>query len=207
MIGIIDYGMGNILSVKNVVEFLGAKVKICNKPEDMDKAEKIILPGVGSFGNCVKNLHKRGFWKVLHNDIMIKRKPILGVCLGMQVMAKKSFENGEFMGLGWFDAEVVRIKPNNASFRVPHVGWNNVHYSKKSFIFRGLPESFDAYFVHSFSMNCRNQTDIIATFEYGGNFVAAVQKKNIVATQFHPEKSQDYGLTILENFLRWDTLN
>lgn len=207
MIGIIDYGMGNILSVKNAVEFLGAKVKICNKPEDIDKAEKIILPGVGSFGNCVKNLHKRGFWKALHNNIMIKKKPILGVCLGMQVMAKKSFEGGEFTGLGWFDAEVVRLKPNISSLRVPHVGWNNLEYEKECFIFQGLPKTFDAYFVHSFYIHCNDCRDVIARFEYGGFFTAAIHKKNIVATQFHPEKSQDYGLIILDNFLRWGTLN
>ena len=203
MIGIIDYGMGNILSVKNALESLGAEVKICQNPKEIEKTEKLVLPGVGSFGDCIKNLTQKDFVNALQKSVIIKKKQILGICLGMQVMAKKSYEGGDFDGLGWFDAEVEKIKPSDSSLRIPHVGWNNLKYSKETFIFKNLPESFDTYFVHSYYMNCKNKEEVVATFEYGGNFTAAIQKDNIVAMQFHPEKSQDYGMTILDNFLRW----
>lgn len=204
MIGIIDYGMGNILSVKNALDFLGENMKICSSVADFDDIERFILPGVGAFGDCIANLHRRSFVDLLHEQIIVQKKPILGICLGMQVMAEKSYEGGVHNGLGWFSAEVKRLTPIDSLLRIPHVGWDNVDYGRDNFLFKGLPPSPDLYFVHSYAMCCSNQKEVIATCDYGGIFTASVKKDNIVATQFHPEKSQDYGLMILENFCKWD---
>lgn len=204
MIGIIDYGMGNILSVKNAFEKAGGQVKICISPEDMKGADKLVLPGVGAFGDCVRALKDKGFIGALNDAVIRKCVPILGICLGMQVMAKKGFENGEHDGLGWFDAQVVRLCPLDKKARIPHVGWNNIEFSRESFLFKGLPFSPDVYFVHSYYMKCELNEDIYATFDYSGDFTAAVRKNNIVGTQFHPEKSQDIGQMIIRNFMNWD---
>lgn len=201
MIGIVDYGMGNILSVVNAVEMLGEDAAVCKNPEQLRDADKIILPGVGAFGDCMENLKQRSLVDALNVEVLDKKKPILGICLGMQVMAKKGFEGGVFDGLGWFDAEVIRLGENMPSLHVPHVGWNEVTFNKGHFLGQGLPAKPDLYFVHSYFMKCRVAADVIAVCHYGQEFTAAVQKGNIVATQFHPEKSQDYGLKILDNFL------
>lgn len=205
MIGIIDYGMGNILSVKNAVEMLGDDAILCREPQELKDTTKLILPGVGAFGDCIRNLTTKGFTEALHTEVLVNKKPILGICLGMQVMAKRSFEGGVHAGLGWFDAEVVRLGSKNPALRVPHVGWNSVTFREGHFLAAGLPPSPDLYFVHSYFMSCRTQEDVVATCEYGEPVTAAVQKENIVATQFHPEKSQDYGLKILLNFLRMNS--
>ncbi|MBN1824268.1 MAG: imidazole glycerol phosphate synthase subunit HisH [Endomicrobiales bacterium] len=203
-IGIVDYGMGNILSVKNAFEYCGAGVEVCSSPENLKVVEKLVLPGVGAFGDCIKNIKERGFKDALDEEVIKKKTPILGICLGMQVMAKKGYENGENEGLGWFDAEVVRIEPADKKLRIPHVGWNDLDFREDCFLFRGMPEHIDAYFVHSYYMKCVNKSDIAASFDYSGSFTAAVMKGNIIATQFHPEKSQDYGRKMLENFIAWN---
>ncbi len=204
MVGIIDCGIGNILSVKNAFEAIGADTKICIHPEQLKDYERIVLPGVGAFGDCMAKLQSRGFLAALNNEVVGNTKPILGICLGMQVMAKHGFEGGEkFNGLGWFDADVVRLNPSDKSLRIPHVGWNNINIKQENPLFNRLPQAADFYFVHSYYMVCRDNGDIAAEFEYGGNFTAAVQKRNIFATQFHPEKSQDFGLMILKNFIQW----
>ena len=202
MIGIIDYGMGNLLSVYNAVEICGADVKVISYPEELDQVDKIILPGVGSFGHCMKNLKERGFIDSLKIDVISAKKPILGICLGMQVMAKKSYEHGEIEGLGWIDAEIIKIDSKDLSLKVPHVGWNGINISKPDKIFKDIPDNSDVYFVHSYHMKCRDKIDIAATCDYGFTITAAIQKGNLFATQFHPEKSQSVGLRILENFLR-----
>ena len=140
----------------------------------------------------------------MNEEVLERHKPILGICLGMQVMAKKSYELGEHQGLGRFDAEITRLTPSDLKLRIPHVGCNNTTFKDNHFLFQGLPANVDLYFVHSFYMNCKNADDIIATCDYGEDFTAAVQINNIIATQFHPEKSQDFGLTILENFCNWN---
>lgn len=203
MIGIIDYGMGNLLSVFNAFDYSGADVKICHGPEEVGQCEKIVLPGVGAFEDCMRNLRKLNFIEALNDFTFTKKRPVLGICLGMQAMAKKSYEFGEHVGLGWFDAEVIRIMPTDPTLRVPHVGWNEITYRNESPLLKGLPEHPDFYFVHSYSMKCKDIGDIDATVEYGGTYTAAVRKGNIFATQFHPEKSQDYGLKIIDNFLNW----
>ena len=203
MVGIIDYGMGNLLSVFNAFDFLDADVKFCGDPEAIREAERIVLPGVGAFDDCMASLTNAGLAEALNQAILKDGKPILGICLGMQAMALKSEEGGEKRGLGWFDADVVRIVTDNPELHIPHVGWNNIEYDANCELFKGLPERPDFYFVHSYYMKCRDAHNVVATCDYGGQITAAVQKDNIFATQFHPEKSQDYGLRVLQNFLDW----
>ncbi|TSA38384.1 MAG: imidazole glycerol phosphate synthase subunit HisH [Porphyromonadaceae bacterium] len=204
MVGIIDYGMGNLMSVQHALNFLGAEVKVCENPGSLSDIDRIVLPGVGAFGDCIKNLRQMGFVEPLGDMVMRDGVPILGICLGMQVMARRSFEGGEHEGLGWIDGDVIRIRPEDTSLRVPHIGWNEVHYDSESPLFARLPDICDFYFVHSYFVHCNDPGDVEATCYYGGTITAAIRKKNVFATQFHPEKSQDYGLRILENFLKWE---
>jgi glutamine amidotransferase len=204
LIGIVDYGMGNLLSVYHAVEMLGGEPRICNRPEQLSDVERILLPGVGSFGQCVENLKERGFAEALNENVMKEGKPFFGICLGMQVLALRGFEGGDYPGLGWLDAEVVLLKPSDPALRVPQIGWNSVRYRKESPLFRGLPAEPDFYFVHSYVMRCHEESVLEASCEYGGIVTAAVRKGNIFASQFHPEKSQDFGLRVLENFLKWN---
>ncbi len=201
MIGIIDYGMGNLLSVYNAIEICGANVKIINYPEELTKVDKIILPGVGAFANCIKNLNEKGFIDALESEVRYCKKPILGICLGMQVMARKSYEYGEINGLGWIDAEIIKIDSSSPSIKVPHVGWNGINICKKSKLFKEIPNNSDVYFVHSYYMDCKDNTDVTATCDYGTKITAAIERDNLYATQFHPEKSQSLGLKVLENFI------
>lgn len=203
MIGVVDYGMGNLLSVSNALFMLGAESRICRAPGDLRDIDRVILPGVGAFEECMINLRTRGFIEALNEVALSAGKPVMGICLGMQVMARWGFEGCKFEGLGWFNADVVRLEPRDAKLRIPHVGWNNVAYRKESVLFAGLPESPDFYFVHSYHMRCDDGGDVDATFDYGGTFTAAVRRGNIFASQFHPEKSQDFGLKVIENFLSW----
>jgi imidazole glycerol-phosphate synthase subunit HisH len=203
MIAIVDYGMGNLLSVYHALEMVGATARICTDPTDLREAERIVLPGVGAFRDCINNLQETGFSEALEEAVFSHGKPILGICLGMQVMARKSFENGEYHGLGWFAADVIRLHPQDETLRVPQIGWNEVTYKPESPLFMKLPVSPDFYFIHSYHMLCDDSGNLEATCDYGGAITAAVRKDNIFATQFHPEKSQCYGLRVLENFLRW----
>lgn len=204
MVGIIDYGMGNLLSVFHALEMVGANVTICNSPTDLKDCSRIVLPGVGSFRDCQKNLRAKGFVEALEEAVRLQAKPILGICLGMQVMGRKSFEGGEYSGLGWFEADVVRLSPNDQTLRIPQIGWNDVTYCPKSPLFKGLPPAPDFYFVHSYNLVCDHAGEVDAICEYGGTVTAAIRKENIFATQFHPEKSQEYGLRVLTNFVNWN---
>lgn len=204
MIGIVDYGMGNLLSVYNACEYLGYNVQICKNPDDIKSVERIILPGVGAFNDCMKNLNHNSFVDILNDQVLKKKKPFLGICLGLQALAKHSSEGGKFEGLGWLDAEVIKLTPNDPSLKIPQVGWNEIAYDKSDPLFKGLKENPDVYFVHSYYMKCNDESNVIATCDYGCTVTAAVHKNNIFATQFHPEKSQDYGLQVLKNFLEWE---
>lgn len=203
MVGIVDFGMGNLLSVYHGLEMVGAKVEICRHPEELKSAERLILPGVGAFRDCMRNLEESGFRAAIEDAVLRRGKPILGICLGMQAMARRSFEGGECAGLGWFNAEVVRLQPATPGLRVPQIGWNDVGWSRPGPLTMGLPKRADFYFVHSYFMRCTVEKDIEGECDYGGPCTAAVAKDNIFATQFHPEKSQDHGLRILNNFLKW----
>lgn len=203
MIGIVDYGMGNLLSVFNAFDYLGADVKVCKHPEELKSVDRIVIPGVGAFKDCIYKIKDTGFYEALNEEVLSKSKPTLGICLGMQVMASKSFEGGEFDGLGWFDAEVVRLNPSDSGLRIPNIGWNTIDYVKNHVLFNRLPEHPDFYLVHSFYVKANDSKDVVATYDYTYPVTASILKDNIFATQFHPEKSQDYGLQILDNFIAW----
>lgn len=204
MIGIVDYGMGNLLSVFNAFDYLGEDVSICHEPEQLKQVDRIIIPGVGAFKDCINLLNSSGFSDALNEEVRIAGKPTLGICLGMQVMGKRSFEFGEYEGLGWFEADIEKIKIEHSGLKLPNIGWNEIDMKQDLPIFKDIPNLSDFYLVHSYFMNCKRADDVIATYTYGENTItAAVKKDNIIATQFHPEKSQDYGLKLLENFIEW----
>ena len=205
MVGIVDYGMGNLLSVYNAFDYLGEDVKICKVPEDFEDTDHIVIPGVGAFKDCINLISENGFINKLHEHVINKGKPTLGICLGMQVMAKKGYEFGVHDGLGWFDSEVKKIDVINTDLKLPNIGWNEINQTYDHPLFDGISNMTDFYLVHSYFMECNNQSDILATYQYGqNNITAAVIKNNIFATQFHPEKSQDSGLKLLSNFIKWN---
>jgi glutamine amidotransferase len=204
MIGILDYGMGNLLSVYSAFDYLGADVTICKHPEDLRNMDRIVIPGVGAFKDCIDRINSSGFREALKEEVITHGKPTLGICLGMQVMATKGTEGGSFEGLGWFDATVKRLTPNDVTKRVPNIGWIDIEYEPDVKLFSGLPKKADFYLVHSYYMDTVHPEDIVATYAYGQTVTAAVMKNNIFATQFHPEKSQDHGLKILQNFTTWN---
>ena len=199
MIIIIDYGMGNLHSVYKAFERLGSEVKISNNLEDIKKADKIILPGVGNFKKGMENLRKLNLIKPLNQRATEDKTPILGICLGMQLLTKHS-EEGDCDGLGWFNA-VTRKFNLRKEFKVPHMGWNSINIEKNDKIFEGIEPNSKFYFVHSFYVECLEEKDILAYTEHDKNFVSAIQKDNIYGMQFHPEKSHESGLKILKNFI------
>lgn len=204
MVGVIDYGMGNLLSVYNAFDYLGEDVKICTHPEDISDVDHIVIPGVGAFKDCIDLITKNGFLQELENQVIKKGKPTLGICLGMQVMARKGFEFGEHLGLGWFNSEVIKIDITGTELKLPNIGWNEIEQKIDHPLFKGISNMSDFYLVHSFHMNCIEKNDILATYKYGeSQITAAILKDNILATQFHPEKSQDNGLKLLSNFIKW----
>ena len=194
---IINYGMGNLRSVQKAFEKIGFDAVISNEHDTIKNADKIVLPGVGAFADAMKNLNDLGLVELLNEEILTKKKPFLGICLGMQLIAKESEEFGETKGLGWLDAKIVKFVQSD--LKIPHVGWNEINLEKKSLLFKNIPDKKDFYFVHSYYFKA-DKKYCIASCDYGINFICAVQKENIFATQFHPEKSQTYGLEILKNF-------
>lgn len=200
MIAIVDYGLGNLRSVAGAVERVGFTPVITDNPETLAEANKLILPGVGAFGDGMRNLRSRGLDTLLTDLVVKKRTPILGICLGFQLMAQESYEFGHHQGLGWLDAS-IRKMPEGKDLRLPHVGWNDLFIKKPSILFDDLDEGALYYYVHSFYMDCHTPDAIIGECSYGEPFVAAVHQDNIYGTQFHPEKSQKNGLGLLMNFL------
>lgn len=204
MIAIVDYGMGNVRSLANAVEFTGHDAIVTGDARAIGDCEKIILPGVGAFGDAMSALKMRGLDEILHREVAEKKKPMLGICLGLQLLGKSSEEHGYHEGLRWIDAEVVKFNSGQVA-KIPHIGWNDVEVLDPDPLFTGLKENERVfYFVHSFYMQCHDERDISARCEYGVRFTAAIKHENIVATQFHPEKSQDNGIHALRNFLRWN---
>ena len=167
----------------------------------LKNSKKIILPGVGSFDWAINLLDKSGMRNTLDKLVLESKIPVLGICVGMQLLADKGFENGECIGLGWIEGTVEKFEKNNNNQRIPHIGWNEVNFEKETSIFAGVESGEDFYFVHSYHFVCKNSTHIIGTTPYCGEFVSAVKKNNIYGVQFHPEKSQEPGFSLLRNFL------
>jgi len=203
-IAIIDYGMGNVRSLMNAFDFVGEEAVVTADRAEIEAADRLVLPGVGAFGDAMEAIGRSGLRPLLDSQALEVKKPVLGVCLGMQLFARISHEHGTHEGLGWLDAEIMPLKVA-APAKVPHVGWNAVRFATDQWLFKGLPSGeSDYYFVHSFHMVCADPADCIATTEHGGTVTAAVQRGNLTATQFHPEKSQDNGLQLLQNWLAHD---
>ncbi len=198
---IIDYGVSNLGSVSRAVEECGGKVFVNDYPKKSEKFEKIILPGVGSFHVGMKNLRDRGWPEFIKQFVLEKEIPILGICLGMQLLADSGEEGGETPGLGLISGQVEKLKSSEGGERIPHVGWNQIHQKRKDLLLEGVLPGADFYFVHSYHLVPTNKKDILATTPYCNNFVSVVNKKNIYGTQFHPEKSGLTGFMILKNFL------
>ncbi|WP_309640422.1 imidazole glycerol phosphate synthase subunit HisH [Flavobacterium sp.] len=196
MVVIIDYGMGNVASVQKALNFLNIESVISDDHETIQNADVILLPGVGSFSQGMKNLEERGLVAVLTEEVMIKKKKFLGICLGMQLIMEKGMEPTECKGLGWVQGEVLKFDLEDLS--VPHMGWNNISVLNPTYY--GAENTSDFYFIHSFHVVPKYQQDIAATVNYGFDVVASIQKNNIFATQFHPEKSQTSGLALLKTF-------
>jgi imidazole glycerol-phosphate synthase subunit HisH len=202
VIGIINYGSGNIQAILNIYKRLNLKAFVANTAEDIKKAEKLILPGVGAFDETMEKLVSSGLIESLNDRVLKEKIPVLGICVGMQVMAKKSDE-GELDGLGWFDAEVKKLHPINKhgeAVLLPHMGWNSVQKMKDNSFFDGIDPERGFYFLHSYHFVCKNDDDILAKTNYGNSVISAVAKANIYATQFHPEKSHINGIQIFKNF-------
>jgi len=201
---IVDYGMGNIQSIYNAFEVVGEKACIVNDPSELSDAKAIILPGVGAFSDGIKNLQKLGFIDPLEEEVLRKGKPYLGICLGMQFLARESHEHGLHKGFGWIPGAVKKIEPSDPGFKVPHMGWNNVKVLKKDdVLFAGLGENPVFYFVHSYHLEPEEAFGgrVTSTSWHGTTITASVRKDNIFGVQFHPEKSQGAGLKLLENFV------
>lgn len=204
MINIIDYEMGNLRSVEKAFESLGFASRVSNDPQDIATADKLVLPGVGAFADCVNNLRAGGFVEPLLAHVETG-KPLLGICVGMQMLFDSSEEFGSHKGLGLIPGEVVRFPSgmveNAERLKVPHMGWNNLLLKQESPLFRGVTDESYVYFVHSYYARAQNEADVAASCRYGEvEFCASVWRDNIMATQFHPEKSQTVGLHIFKNF-------
>jgi glutamine amidotransferase len=199
-VAIVDYGMGNLDSVARAVEECGGRAFIADRPEALADAAAVILPGVGAFGRGMENLESRGFVRALREDVVDREVPLLGVCLGMQLLAARSEEHGDNAGLGFIEGEVVRLEPA-PGLPVPHVGWNNVDQRRPSRLLDGVPSGADFYFVHSYHFVPVHEEDVVATTDYGRPLVAVVEHGSIWGVQFHPEKSQRRGLALLSAFL------
>ena len=197
-IAIVNCGLGNIGSVANALEWLQEPYFLADRSADLVDADGIILPGVGAFAAAMQRLGDSGLLDELHNQVCGERKPVLGICIGMQILAKTSEEGGLHDGLGWLDASVVNLEPGEA-LRVPHVGWNNVSMTRSSRLFSGIEDGAHFYFDHSYRFVC-DAGAVTTVCDYGGTFNASIEFGNIFATQFHPEKSQRNGLKLLRNF-------
>ncbi len=199
MIAIIDYGAGNLRSVQKACEVLGAKAVITSNPQEILNADHVILPGVGAFGDCMHSLNSTGLTQVVR-QVALSGKPFLGICLGMQLLFDSSEESPGVEGLGIFPGKIVKI-PKQEGFKIPHMGWNSLDFTKESPLFANLSEQPFVYFVHSFYAEPEDRNIVAATTQYCGSLPVAISHKNIFATQFHPEKSGDVGLAILKNFI------
>jgi glutamine amidotransferase len=199
---IVDYGMGNLHSVRKMMNALSADSKISSDPQEITGGDKIILPGVGHFGKAMANLKQLNLIDALNEAVLVKQKPVLGICLGMHLMAESS-EEGDSAGLGWIEGEVFKFKVSDSiKYKIPHMGWNQITVKKHSPLTNNLFPSSEFYFAHSYYLKTRQKNHILTETEYDFNFPAAIEKDNIFGVQFHPEKSYDAGALLLKNFLK-----
>jgi glutamine amidotransferase len=201
-VSIIDYGMGNLRSVLNAFEFIGCKAAVARDPGELAQSSRIVLPGVGAFGDGMSNLREGGWVRALEEYVRVQGKPFLGLCLGMQVLATTGTEHGVHAGLGWIPGVVERLPTSqDLSVRIPHIGWNTVTCARTNGMYEGIGDSADFYFVHSFALGADDRTVVNGYCVHGEQFAASVQMGNVWATQYHPEKSHKAGLRVLRNFL------
>lgn len=210
---IIDYGSGNLHSALSSFERANAEsgagfdIKLTSNPDDVRKAERIVLPGVGAFADCYKGLHDvEGMPEALAESVLEKGKPFLGICVGMQMLAERGLEHGNHKGFAWIAGDVCQVEPADKSLKIPHMGWNTLDVINDHALLEGIPTGPDglhAYFVHSYHFKTTDRTNDIANTNYGGSVTAMVARDNIAGTQFHPEKSQKLGLALIANFLKW----
>ena len=200
-VAIVNYGMGNLDSVARAVQECGGEPVVTDQARDLESATHIILPGVGAFALGMANIRTLGIDAALAEQVRGREIPFLGLCLGMQLLARRGYEPEESAGLGWIDAEVRRLEPNGSPDRVPHVGWNDVELLRETPLFSGVRSGTDFYFVHSYHVVCRDVADVVGRTPYCGTFVSAISRGNIWGVQFHPEKSQRPGFQVLRNFL------
>lgn len=202
MIGVIDYGMGNLQSVFNALSHQGLDAEVLDSPAKVAGHERLLLPGVGSFKQAMDRLDASG-WSDAIRGHASTGKPLLGICLGMQLLFEEGEEHGLRKGLGLLPGRVTALEPGE-NLRVPQVGWNGLDYARRHELFRGVKEHVDFYFVHSFQCRPADAADVVATCDYGGPVVASVARGSVAGMQFHPEKSQDCGLKLLSNFAQWE---
>jgi imidazole glycerol-phosphate synthase subunit HisH len=210
-IAVVDYGSGNLRSAAKALEVaasnisLNCKVVVTSDPNIIKQSDKILLPGQGSFKDCYLGIKKiSGLEETLNEYVLVKKKPILGICVGMQLFAKIGYESQETKGFGWIDAEVRKINNVNKKLKLPHMGWNELELKKDCFLFSNIKNKSHVYFIHSYEFITKQKDYVVATTNYKNPIIASVEKENIIGTQFHPEKSQKNGLIILENFLKWN---
>jgi imidazole glycerol-phosphate synthase subunit HisH len=201
MIAIINYGLGNIKAFANIYKKLEVPFLIASKASDLTKASKFILPGVGSFDHAMELLEKSGMHKALEEFVLVRHVPVLGICVGMQILARSS-EEGLLPGLGWIEGEVKKFNVSTLNHRthLPHMGWNDVQPTIKTNLFQSIEIGARFYFLHSYYFHCSKKMNAIAVSDYGGDFTCAVNSDNIYGVQFHPEKSHHYGIQLLKNF-------
>jgi glutamine amidotransferase len=192
--------MCNLDSVARAIQECGGTALVTSDPLDLGRCDRIVLPGVGAFPEAMRQLRERSLLDALVEEIRVAEAPFLGICLGMQLLADLGHEVTETKGLGWIAGEVARLEPLPGE-RVPHIGWNEVHLTRASQLFDGIPSGADFYFVHSYALRCDNEADVLGTTPFSGGFTSVVSRDNVSAVQFHPEKSQRHGLQLLRNFL------
>ncbi|MFY9643076.1 MAG: imidazole glycerol phosphate synthase subunit HisH [Rhodomicrobium sp.] len=213
LVAIVDYQSGNLHSAAKAFERaaresgIAAEISVTSDPGTVKRADRIVLPGVGAFGDCYRGLESTpGMIEALQEAVLEGGRPFFGICVGMQLLANRGLEHGTHEGLGWIGGEVTLIQPADKALKVPHMGWNTLSYLRSHPLFEGIPggaEGWHAYFVHSYQFRAEDPSDVAATADYGGAVTAAIARGNIAGSQFHPEKSQKLGLKLISNFLKW----